>query len=108
MIAIGGYPGSRAGFNFSAFRSGGEGDSAGFLQRPAPFDRGWDAQGLAVFGDRAAGDVDAGFLQDLDDPVVGEHALGGLALGVDQALDAVAHGLRRVGLAPVARRRSTR
>src|SRR5579859_925631 len=72
--------------------------SGRFLEPAAALHRGGNAHGLAVFGDRATGDVDAGFLEDIDDRVVGmDVALAGL--GVDQLLDLVAHAFGRVGLA---------
>ena len=68
---------------------------------PAALDRRRDAHGLAVLGDGAPGDVDAGLLEDLDDAVVGVD-LGLAGLGVDQLADLVAHALGGVGLAALA------
>src|SRR5262244_4434848 len=51
--------------------------------------RGRDLHRLTVFRDGAAGDVDPGGAQLLDDGVVGQYAVRGLA--VDQLADTMAH-----------------
>src|SRR6202041_1415989 len=67
-----------------------DGASGGLAQHPLALHRGRYAHRLPVFGDGAAGDVDAGFLQDIDDGVVGMHVLFA-PVGVDQLGDLVAH-----------------
>src|SRR6187399_917642 len=57
---------------------------------PTALHRGRNAQGFAVFGNRAPRDVDAVKLQAFDDLVVGQHVACELSL--DHLLDAVAHG----------------
>src|SRR2546423_8151153 len=57
---------------------------------------------LAIFRDSAPRDVDSRLAQLLHDGIVGQDLLR--ALGLDQMLDAVTHGLGRVRLAAVRRR----
>src|SRR5690242_1498126 len=77
----------------SAMRQASSGGGAELPQLllAAALHRGGDAQRLAVLRDRAARDVDAVLLEDLDDLLVGEHVVDRLA--VDQRLDAEAHRL---------------
>ena len=61
---------------------------------------------LAVFGDGAAGDINARSAQSFHDGVVGQDRGG--VLGIDQLLDVVAHRLRRVRFAAVGGRDRSR
>src|SRR5262245_54707851 len=63
---------------------------------PPALDRGWNVQRIPVFGDRPPRHLDALAVQDVDDPVVGQNVIGRFV--VDQRLDAVTHGFRRVHL----------
>src|SRR5688572_3325287 len=69
---------------------------------PSPLHRGWDAQRVAVLGDRAPRDVDARVAQEFDDGVVGQDVGG--AFPIDQLLDAMAHSFSRMCVAAVRRR----
>src|SRR5215207_8106893 len=69
---------------------------------PPPLHRRGDAHRLPVFCDGAAGDVDTGFTQLVDDGVVRQRLAR--ALGVDQLLDAVAYRFGRMRVAAVRRR----
>jgi len=62
-----------------------------------PLHRGRYAHGFAIFRNRAAGDVDTGFPQLLDDRIVGQYAGG--AFAVDQLLNAVTYRLGRMSFA---------
>src|SRR5712691_5609362 len=61
---------------------------------PAALHRRGDAHRIAVFCDRATGDVDTGLLQQFDDTLVREGAVRWFS--VDQAADAMAHRFGRV------------
>src|SRR4051794_13593393 len=63
--------------------------------------RRWNAHRLAIFCYRSAGNVDARFLEFLDNRIVGKNGLG--ALGIDQLLDPVPHGLGRMRVAAIGR-----
>src|SRR5271154_3093810 len=58
-------------------------DLAQLAQQPLAFHRRGNAHRLAVFRHRAAGDIDPGDLQQVDDGIVGVN-VGVAALGVDQ------------------------
>ena len=61
-----------------------------------------NAHRFAVFRDRAAGNINAGFAQSFHDGIVGEDR--SWRLRIDQLLDVVADRLRRMRLAAVGRR----
>ena len=68
----------------------------------AALHRGRNSHRFAVFRNGAAGDINAGFAQSFHDGVVGEDH--GRVFRIDQLLDVVANGLRRMRLAAIGRR----
>ena len=78
-------------------------DTRRHLLLAAALHRGRNAQRLAIFGDGAAGDVDAVALQVFDELVVGQHRLRHFR--VDELADAVAHGFGGMRLAHAVWRR---
>src|SRR3546814_3797603 len=86
----------------SARRGSGKALSGPVLQRlvPSPLDRRNDAHGFAIFGNGAAGDVEAFCPQQVHQRVVGQDFLR--IFGCDQGLDMTLDGFGRNGLAAVA------
>src|SRR3546814_19182463 len=86
----------------SARRGSGKALSGPVLQRlvPPPLDRRTDAHGFAIFGNGAAGDVEAFCPQQVHQRVVGQDFLR--IFGCDQGLDMTLDGFGRTGLAAVA------